>query len=423
MSVSIRIENLGKQYRLGEVNQRMLYLELQSWWARLRGKEDPNSKVVGTKRSTGKGDFWALRNVTFDVNEGDVVGVIGKNGSGKSTLLKILSEVTTPTEGAASIKGTVASLLEVGTGFHNELTGRENVYLNGSILGMNRSRIDQRYREIVEFAGVQEFMDTPVKRYSSGMKLRLAFAVAAHLDPEVLILDEVLAVGDVAFQQKCLGRIGEVAESGRTILFVSHNMAAVQSLCNKAVVLDEGRVVFTGSSEEGVRHYMHLTTPTEVKLRDRQDRQGTGEMRIVDIAVTDAEGREVQSLSSGSDLYVHLTAERTPEANIKDMSLNITVKNQFDQPLFIQRTNAQTIWPASSRTIKAICRIEKVPLVESNYRIDVAIKCRAKRMLVDEVDNVAEFRVERSDYFGSPEIAKNNKYLCLTRGEWNISAG
>ena len=222
MNRAIKVENLSKRYRLGAINRDYLYLELQSWWARLRGREDPNTPIQNSKnnsRHRGMGEFWALREVSFEVNSGDVVGIIGRNGAGKSTLLKILSEITAPTAGRAMMNGTVASLLEVGTGFHPELTGKENVYLNGSILGMDRSQIRRKYDQIVDFSGLEEFMETPVKRYSSGMKLRLAFSVAAHLEPEILILDEVLAVGDASFQQKCLDRVGEEARTGRTVPF------------------------------------------------------------------------------------------------------------------------------------------------------------------------------------------------------------
>jgi lipopolysaccharide transport system ATP-binding protein len=256
MPTAIRIENLSKQYHLGAINRQMLYQELQSRWARWRGRADPHAPIHA-RRVEGDGSFWALRNVSLDIEQGDVVGIIGRNGAGKSTLLKILSRITSPTEGRVSIRGRVSSLLEVGTGFHSELTGRENVYLNGAILGMSRAEIDRKFDEIVAFAGVDEFLDTPVKRYSSGMTVRLAFAVAAHLEPETLVIDEVLAVGDEAFQRKCLGKMDEVTQQqGRTLLFVSHNMAAVNSLCRKTIVMDDGRIAFAGPTAEGVAFYL-----------------------------------------------------------------------------------------------------------------------------------------------------------------------
>ena len=239
-TVAIKVENLSKLYRLGEVGTGTLSQDLNRWWAKMRGKEDPFLKLGTTNDRSGKVNSeysWALKDISFEVNQGEVLGIIGKNGAGKSTLLKLLSRITSPTTGRVRAKGKVASLLEVGTGFHPELTGRENIYLNGAILGMTRHEIKSKFDNIVEFSGISRYIDTPVKRYSSGMYVRLAFAVAAHLEPEILIVDEVLAVGDAEFQKKCLGKMKEVSTNGRTILFVSHNMAAVRGLCNKGMLL------------------------------------------------------------------------------------------------------------------------------------------------------------------------------------------
>lgn len=256
----IKVEGLSKKYRLGVLGHGTLRQDLQSWWAGLRGKEDPNSKVChfpGGESYGGNKDFWALKDVSFDVKQGEVLGIIGRNGAGKSTLLKILSRVTTPTAGTAKIKGRIASLLEVGTGFHPELTGRENIYLNGAILGMTKKEIDMKFDEIVAFAEVEQFIDTPVKRYSSGMYVRLAFAVAAHLEPEILIVDEVLAVGDVQFQKKCLGKMKDVSQEGRTVLFVSHNMGAIEGLCSSGILLDKGEIKQFSSDVHGlIQDYM-----------------------------------------------------------------------------------------------------------------------------------------------------------------------
>lgn len=259
--VVIRVENLYKEYRLGTISHGTLRQDMQSWWARMRGKEDPNSLISTIQPSTFSSEinnphFLALEDVSFEVRRGEVLGIIGRNGAGKSTLLKILSEVTSPTKGTVKLKGRVASLLEVGTGFHPELTGRENIYLNGAILGMTKNDIHRKFDEIVAFAEVMNFLDTPVKRYSSGMYVRLAFAVAAHLEPEILIIDEVLAVGDVQFQKKCLGKMGEVAKGGRTVLFVSHNMSSILSLCNNVRLLDQGRIVCNGSTQDLIAQYM-----------------------------------------------------------------------------------------------------------------------------------------------------------------------
>src|SRR6187397_1477848 len=244
MSSVLRIENLSKAYRLGEISRKVFWHDLRR---RLRG--DFTSAPDETER------FWALRDVSFDLRDGEVLGLLGRNGAGKTTLLKVISRITSPTSGEVKMRGRVASLLEVGTGFHMELTGRDNVYLNGIILGMTRGEVRRKFDEIVAFSGIEEFIDTPVKRYSVGMRVRLAFAVAANLEPEVLVIDEVLAVGDAAFQQRCLGKIGEVSRSGRAVLFVSHNAASIESLCTRGVVLERGRVVFDGTQTEAIEHY------------------------------------------------------------------------------------------------------------------------------------------------------------------------
>jgi lipopolysaccharide transport system ATP-binding protein len=267
MSTVIQVDRVSKQYRLGQIGGRRLVDDVNRRWARFRGKEDPLSKIdVTSVQSNGNGhkrslqeseeQIWALKDVSFEVKEGEVVGIIGRNGAGKSTLLKILSRVTAPTSGEVRVKGRIASLLEVGTGFHPELTGRENIFLNGAILGMTKAEIRSKFDEIVAFSEIEKFIDTPVKRYSSGMYVRLAFAVAAHLDPEILIVDEVLAVGDAAFQKKCLGKMGEVARVGRTVLFVSHNMAAVTQLCSRALWLNNGTCSLAGHTADVVQKYL-----------------------------------------------------------------------------------------------------------------------------------------------------------------------
>lgn len=260
MPLAIKVENLSKAYRLGLIGTGTLGSDLKRWYALARGKEDPLLKIGETndRAVKGKSDVvWSLKDINFEIEQGDAVGIIGKNGAGKSTLLKILSRVTGPTTGRITGNGRVASLLEVGTGFHPELTGKDNIYLNGAILGMRKKEIKRKFDEIVDFAGVERYIDTPVKRYSSGMYVRLAFAVAAHLESEILIVDEVLAVGDVEFQKKCLGKMGEVSKGeGRTVLFVSHNMAAVKTLCNRATVLEQGLLKFSGGAANAVSFYL-----------------------------------------------------------------------------------------------------------------------------------------------------------------------
>ena len=267
----LKVDNVKKKYRLGVIGGGTLQGDLQSWWARIRGKEDPNSKI-GEDPTAKNGTFMALKGISFEVKKGERLGIIGGNGAGKSTTLKILSRVTAPTEGTVYINGRISSMLEVGTGFHPELTGRENIYLNGAILGMTKEEVDRKMEDIIEFSECRQFIDTPVKRYSSGMYVKLAFSVAAHLDSEILIMDEVLAVGDMKFQQKCLKKMREVAENeGRTVLYVSHNMNTIRQLCNRCIVLQKGEVVFNGDVEEAIQIYLGNETESLQTTYDLND--------------------------------------------------------------------------------------------------------------------------------------------------------
>lgn len=303
MQPIIEVNEISKSYRLGVINRKTFLDEMLYRWQRLRGR-DPREVIgkVDQKIPQNPSLFWALKGVSFEVQQGEVTGIIGGNGSGKSTLLKILSRITTPTGGKAIIRGRVGSLLEVGTGFHPELTGRENIYLNGSILGMTRREINSRFDEIVDFSGVEKFLDTPVKRYSSGMYVRLAFAVAAHLEPDVLIIDEVLAVGDAQFQKKCLGKMDSIAKAGRTILFVSHDMQAVRKLCSHCVWLKSGQVQQIGPTESVVNAYLDLATPTSRTLPKTNTSYGiTFEAAQVTLEGDDA----VVSLTVSADHFQH----------------------------------------------------------------------------------------------------------------------
>lgn len=302
--VVIKAENVGKLYRLGEISTGTISHDLNRWWARVRGKEDPFAKIGEDNDRTAKGNsdwVWALRDISFDVKRGEVLGIIGRNGAGKSTLLKILSKVTTPSTGRISINGRIASLLEVGTGFHPELTGRENIFLNGAILGMVKEEIRRKFDEIVDFAGVERYIDTPVKRYSSGMYVRLAFAVAAFLEPEILVVDEVLAVGDTEFQKKCLGRMKDVSTNeGRTVLFVSHNMAALKQLCTQGLVIQQGKVVFQSSAAEAVNYYQnsHNTNSSFEHKGELTSAPGNSDIRLLRFDVFPLVG-DFLSISSG----------------------------------------------------------------------------------------------------------------------------
>ncbi len=306
MSIVIRAENISKMYQLGQIGTGTLSRDIERFVAKMRGKEDPFLKIGQTNDRTQAGDsdiVWSLKDINFEVSEGDAVGIIGKNGAGKSTLLKILSRITSPTTGKIKIKGRVASLLEVGTGFHPELSGKENIYLNGAILGMRKAEIKRKFDEIVSFAGVERYIDTPVKRYSSGMYVRLAFAVAAHLDSEILIVDEVLAVGDFEFQSKCLGKMSEVSQKqGRTVLFVSHNMDAISVLCNKCMLLKNGMMIDQGPKDSIIKQYL-----------ERSDKGGSKGLVFID-------GKEIKEYTDkmgNHDSFELLSVEMTDDKSVR----------------------------------------------------------------------------------------------------------
>ena len=317
MSEVIKVEGLSKLYRLGLVGSRTIAEDLNRLWARFKGKEDPYLKIGETNNRIvkGKTEFvWALKDINFQVNRGERFGIIGKNGAGKSTLLKILSRVASPTKGSVKVKGRVASLLEVGTGFHPELTGRDNIFLNGSILGMTQSEIKSKFDSIVDFSGVERYIDTPVKRYSSGMYVRLAFAVAAHLEPEILIVDEVLAVGDAEFQKKCLGKMHDVSENeGRTVLFVSHNLQAIKNLCQKTVILNNGELFASGPTAETLNSYNELVRDIKIDAKtdvnNIQNRRGNGNIRFSGIDVTDSEGNKRYNFEIGESIRFKISYE------------------------------------------------------------------------------------------------------------------
>ena len=295
--LALKAENISKQYRLGQVGTGTLTHDLNRFYHKIRGKEDPYLKIgeANDRSSKGSSDYvWSLRDINFEIEQGDAVGIIGRNGAGKSTLLKILSKVTQPTTGKIYTQGRIASLLEVGTGFHPEMTGRENIFLNGAILGMTKKEITRKFDEIVDFSGVERYIDTPVKRYSSGMYVRLAFAVAAHLESEILIVDEVLAVGDAEFQKKCLGKMNDVTKGeGRTILFVSHNLTAIKELCRSGILLDQGRSIYTGGIEEAVIEYQKssLTKSSYLHEGNLEDALGNENIRILEFSATPENGK------------------------------------------------------------------------------------------------------------------------------------
>jgi lipopolysaccharide transport system ATP-binding protein len=333
MATVISVENLSKTYRLGQIGTGTLSRDLSLWWAQLRGKPSFMSKTAQIDHGNRDGsELWALRDVSFSVEQGEVLGIIGRNGAGKSTLLKILSRVTAPTSGRIKVKGRVASLLEVGTGFHPDLTGRENIYLNGAILGMTRREIGRKFDEIVDFAEVGKFIDTPVKRYSSGMYVRLAFAIAAHLEPEILVVDEVLAVGDSAFQKKCLGKMGNAAHEGRTIFFVSHNMAAVRVLCHRGMLLDRGKIVCAGDISKAIYEYTQGGSANNQASESHLSDIKFSHPRIVNIA-----GSVVNSIEPGDDFSV--LADLIINKHIDSFDFYFIIRNSEDDLILVLRAN------------------------------------------------------------------------------------
>ena len=328
----IRVKDVKKQYRLGQIGGGTLRGDLQSWWARKRGKEDPNT-LIGTDQRLIGTTFMALNGVSFTVNKGEAVGIIGSNGAGKSTLLKLLTHVTAPTEGDIDLYGRVASMLEVGTGFHPEMTGRENVYLNGAILGMTRAEIDAKMDEIIEFSEVRDFIDTPVKRYSSGMFVKLAFSVAAHLDSEIMIMDEVLAVGDMKFQKKCLTKMRQAAKrDGKTVLYVSHNMATIRDLCDRCIVLDKGKVVFDGEVDEGISIYLATKSKATNYVdysdfkRDNWFKRDNLRLQTVRLAVS-----SVESMERTEPVRVEYTFYA--QESMENIGLLFEVRDELGNPL------------------------------------------------------------------------------------------
>lgn len=391
-NVAIRVEGLHKQYRLGSAQQRYKTLRdsianaalrpFRRW--RNKGHQDPVDTSL----------FWALKDVSFEIKAGEVVGVIGRNGAGKSTLLKVLSRITEPTSGYAEIHGRVGSLLEVGTGFHPELSGRENIYLNGAILGMKRTEVERKFDEIVSFAEVEQFVDTPVKFYSSGMYLRLAFAVAAHLEPEILLVDEVLAVGDASFQKRCIGKMDEVAKVGRTVLFVSHNMGAIQSLCRTALVLSNGSVHTNADVREAVTAYLSLgSTGNSSDLLAREDRKGNGQVRLARVDILAADGSDgVLATGQYAGLRFHL------DRYVSNTECSFTIYDMIGTPL----THCSTRYPSPSDRLDSslagdiLWQCEQLTLLPGTYKLNVAI--HAGGDLADHLESAVLLHVTEGAY-------------------------
>lgn len=396
---AIRASSLGKRYRIATARPAA------------RGAGGLLTRL-GWRTATTRSDVWALRDAEFQVAPGEVLGVIGRNGAGKSTLLKILARVTDPTSGRAVVNGRVGSLLEVGTGFHPELSGRDNIYLNGAILGMTRAEIRTRFDEIVAFAEIDRFLDTPVKRYSSGMYVRLAFAVAAHLEPEILLVDEVLAVGDAGFQRKCLGKMSEASRGGRTILFVSHNLAAVEGLCRRGLVLEAGRIVFDGPVKDALQRYLSVHPgPAIEPLAERRDRSGSGVLRFTNLRLRDADGGALTCLTTGRDAMLDLEYVCHAARPLRQPEISIGIDSNLGQRIAHLSSaasgDAPAIAPGAGRIRVSLPHLALLP-----GRYHYTLFCRVGGDVADWVQNAGAFDVESGDFYQSGRLPPSG-FVCL----------
>ena len=416
----IRANNLGKLYRIGEIApyrtlRDAIATAVASPFRRLRSASTGHFRAHSNPGSDGY--IWALRNVSFEVQRGEAVGVIGRNGAGKTTLLKVLSRITEPTEGSARIQGRMSSLLEVGTGFHPELTGGENVYLNGAILGMTKAEIESKFEEIVKFAEVEKFMTTPVKWYSDGMRVRLGFAVAAHLEPEILVVDEVLAVGDAAFQRKCLGKMEDVTNEGRTVIFVSHNMAAIQNLCTVAYALDQGTIFASGDVNDVIQQYLQrFDRPSTVPLRARTDRTGNAKLRLVDFSISGAM-KSPDTVQCGSPATFEITYEGTPP--LYDVDVDMLFFDLFGQCVLLVGTGfvGKEFREAPPRGT-LVCRFDKFPLLPGVYHVNLYVG--VKGVTADWIKNAVTIQVVEGDYYGSGKLPPKGYGQVAVPYDWEV---
>lgn len=394
---AVKAENISKLYRLDSNVE--LGRTLRDVITDSARRLNPFSKSNSKGRNGGNNNFQALDNISFEVNPGEIVGIVGRNGAGKSTLLKVISRVTEPSSGRVQIYGRVGSLLEVGTGFHPELSGRENIFLNGSILGMSRAEIERKFDEIVAFSEIEKFVDTPVKRYSSGMYVRLAFAVAAHLEPEVLLIDEVLAVGDAAFQQKCLGRMSEVSREGRTILFVSHNTAALLGLCTRGLLLEEGRLTMDGSIESAVSGYLKgITLDTLGDLTEYKHREGNGRVRFTSVSFEDLAGNLVTQAVSGKPFVIRLNYKSNEVDALPRCRASVAVYDNLGQALFNCSSELVIAAPVNLPPQGSIkCVIPQLPLSQSNYLMTFFLEVNG--IVEDWLHKVVELPVIDGDFY------------------------
>ncbi len=411
--VAIKIENLSKQYRLGVVGTGTLSHDLKRWWTvNMRGKEDPYLKIGETNDRSTKASseyVWALKDINLEIKKGDVMGIIGKNGAGKSTLLKILSKVTKPTTGTVQYKGRIASLLEVGTGFHMEMTGRENIYMNGSIMGMTRAEITRKLDEIIDFAGVERFIDTPVKRYSSGMTVRLGFAIAAHLEPEILVVDEVLAVGDAEFQKKAIGKMQDVSKGeGRTVLFVSHNLTAVKSMCTQCIVLDNGNISFNGDTASAICKYSNDFKTEDGLKKTWKEKHLKGEnIRLFEASVVSED-----NFSINKEIYINITFEI--ETDMKSFNASLVLYTEDNVPVF---NSWSKIFNLKKGVYNTTMKLPANFLNNKLYKTRILF-VNKMQVLIDVVD-ILQFEAKE---FGSRDLDWYGEVLGLVRPklEWEI---
>ena len=414
--IAIRVSGLGKRYRIGASKPR--HDTLRDSVVHSLGSLFRKNEAAAVEQ-----EFWALKNVSFEVHRGDVLGLIGRNGAGKSTLLKILSRITVPTEGRAEMSGRLGSLLEVGTGFNTELTGRENIYLSGAIMGMRRAEVARKFDEIVDFSGIQKFLDTPVKRYSSGMYVRLAFAVAAHLEPEILIVDEVLAVGDASFQKKCLGKMGNVAKEGRTVLFVSHNMAAVQNLCTRGMVLSDGQVTFRGSAIDASEHYLSGGSARGFGIADLSHHPGRLNdyrpvVQSIGLLANDGRSRYTETARPGDDLVFEIQYD-TGELSLDNAV--VAIHSSAGERLLTvgSRFCSHFNYELRGKGILT-CRLPQIALKAGEYRVMVAMGRQISSKDVDCVEDALTFRVEPTDFFGTGKALLPGQGHFAVRSEWRM---
>lgn len=421
----IQVKDLSKRYRIGSKEQThdTFVGMLSSWFkAPLRNlKKIQNLNKIDNEQESND-LIWALKDITFDVKKGEVLGVIGRNGAGKSTLLKVISRITQPSSGEVLLNGRVASLLEVGTGFHMELTGRENIFLNGSILGMNKYEIEKKFDEIVDFSGINKFVDTPVKRYSSGMIVRLGFSVAAHLEPEILLIDEVLAVGDAEFRKKCLNKMDSVSKSGRTVIFVSHNMGAIQSLCNRTICVDNGMVVFNGDTSKAIDHYYSIFSKAvkneNYLLEDRKDRKGNGRTRFVNVnARTHYEKGKNEIIQVGKPFLIVFDYQSKNNDTISEMEVGIDIKdiNGYKVVSLCNRFTSEKLKNLKSNG-SIICNIPKCSFYAGIYFYNITIYIDG--ILSDKVHNAGSFEVHDGDYYGTGHMPAPQHSSILIPHKW-----